>query len=100
MAFLKSVEIDFEAIEFEIEEQGRRIVWDSVQHGQKIRERTYTAINRDCVFEIENGRHANQYELVQWIIDALLNECEVIGIEVIEIDESGNPIDEDENNQN
>jgi hypothetical protein len=87
MSFLNSIEIDFEAIEFEIEEQGRRIVWDSVQHGEEIRQRIYKAINRECVFEIENGKHANPCELVQWIIDALIEECEAIGIEIEEIED-------------
>ena len=88
MSFLNSIEIDFEAIEFEIEEQGRRIVWDSVQHGEDIRQRTYKAINRECVFEIEKGNHANPCELVQWIIDALIEECEAIGIKIEEIEDN------------
>jgi len=93
MYFIQSVQIDFNVIEQEImEHQLREIIWDESEEGQRMKNRIYSAINNECSVKVEEGK-LTPCELFQWIIDALIEECEIIGIEIIEIDEGGNPIE-------
>jgi hypothetical protein len=95
MAFLKSVQINFKEIEYELEEQGKRIDWDDAFWG--VQEACYKIVNDEfCEYIATNGDDITRKDMFQWITERLLDELPYAGVNVIEINENGNPINEEE----
>ena len=92
MAFLKVIEIDFDTIEYQLEEQCKRIDWNDDESGRELRTWIYDVINEDLVPIIENLTYTNQYELIQWIIDRLIYYCDGNDVTILQLDPSGNEI--------
>lgn len=102
--FLAEIKIDFSAIEGVIEERGKAIDWDTdydcerCHQNERVQKMIYSEINSGFMDKIEEG-NLTTAELIEWVIDELLSKCEEMNVKIIEVDDSGNPID-DENNQN
>ena len=95
MAFIKSIQINFNEIEYELEESGKQIDWNNSFEG--VQEVCYKIVNIEFVdFVALGGNDITRLDMFLWITERLLEECDFQGVKVIEIDEAGNPIDEEE----
>ena len=92
MAFIKTIQIDFKEIEYELEESGKQIDWNNSFEG--VQEVCYKIVNKEFVdFVALGGNDITRLDMFLWITERLLEECDFQGVKVIEIDEDGNPID-------
>jgi len=93
MAFLlKSVTIDFDAIEYQLEERGTRIDWDGCPCESDIRKWIYGVVEEDAVEWFESDLYGSN-QLFVMICEKLIDYCESNDVRIVSLDADGNDIE-------
>ena len=89
-SLIKSIRIDFDAVEYEMEERGERIDWDEA--GDDKQKAIYKLMNEEAIDMFEDGTYGN-IGLMEALVSLLRDYCDEFEVPIIELDEDGNEIE-------